>query len=359
VPVTPAPLEPLAGEERFNALDALRGIALFGVLMVNLLGFFRVSLFGEMLHLHPPSGTANLVVSTLVSRVLEFRAFALFAFTFGAGVAIEAGRARDRNHRPEVFLARRFAVLLTIGLLDMTLVSNVDILTLYAVCGLALLPLLRLPVSAMAVLGLAAIALPPLTDFGFRLPDENTLRLHAEAANQIYGHADFWTTTAFRRHETTEGILPLLAGSAQWTYGLMLLGMAAWRAGIIRHPEKFRPLLCSVATAGIAAGLFRDAKAPVALACVAVVLLWQPRPGPVGAAGRMALTNYLMQTVAFAVVFYGFGWFGKPAIAPTAAYGLVFYVVQLRFSVWWLARYRYGPFEWAWRCLSYGRRLHL
>ena len=72
----------------------------------------------------------------------------------------------------------------------------------------------------------------------------------------------------------------------------------------------------------------------------------------------MAFTNYLTQSLLFALLFYGFGFglFGRLAPAPAAALGVVVYASQLWFSSWWLHRYRFGPFEWLWRSMTYGQR---
>jgi uncharacterized protein len=102
----------------------------------------------------------------------------------------------------------------------------------------------------------------------------------------------------------------------------------------------------------------------LALAYAAALLAWKRSQGaatataPFVAAGRMALSNYLGQTIAFAVLFYGYGFglFGKLPPSTTAVIGIVFYGVQLWLSVWWLRRFRFGPFEWLWRSLTYGRR---
>ena len=85
------------------------------------------------------------------------------------------------------------------------------------------------------------------------------------------------------------------------------------------------------------------------------------RPGewlrPIAALGRMALSNYLAQSVVCALIFYGYGFglFGRLAPAPAAALGLCVYAGQVAFSVWWLKRHQFGPFEWLWRSLTYGR----
>ncbi len=367
--------EPLPAGARQQKLDLLRGFALFGVLMVNLLDFFRVSLFEQIVHFHTHPGPLNYAVDFTVAALLEFKALTLFSLTFGIGVAVQFERARNRGMLPELFLARRFLILLAFGLLHITLISNVDILCLYAVCGLLLLPLLRLPAIVLAIAGLAAICLPNAVSFGPMLPDEAGLSTAASGALHAYRDGTFFSMIPFRWHETKTLIAPLLIGVAQRTLGLMLLGVAVWRAGIIRNPELFRlPLLATGIVAGAVGAIntaahllglrvapalaFAGDSAPLAFAYAAALLAWRgPGPASVAAAGRMALSNYLTQTILFSFVFYGYGLglFGRLAPAPVALFGIAVYFAQLWLSVWWLRRYRFGPFEWLWRSLTYGR----
>ena len=103
---------------------------------------------------------------------------------------------------------------------------------------------------------------------------------------------------------------------------------------------------------------------PLAFAYGAAVLLWMGSgraaaiAKPFAAAGRMALTNYLTQSIVLGFVFYGygFGWFGRIGPAAGLAMAIVLYAAQLAVSVVWLRQYRFGPFEWLWRSLTYGRR---
>jgi uncharacterized protein len=337
--------QPVTGKERFAVLDLVRGFALFGVLLINLLYFFRVSLFSHMLE--PLS-------SSLLARLVEFKAFDLFALTFGAGVAVQWERGSGSR-----FLARRFLVLLGFGLVHMTLVSNVDILMLYSICGLALIPLLRLPTVVLATVG-AALALGPSILPDPSLPDIPTLRAHAVEATRIYGSAGYATQVAFRWHETLRLVVPLLIAVAQKVLGLMLTGVAVWRSGVVRDPAPRRGLLAAVAAVGIAAGIVLYVDVILAAGYGAALLAANPQgrwTRPFAAAGRMAFTNYLTQSLVFATAFYGFGLFGKMAEGPAAAFGIGLYAAQLGFSAWWLRRHRFGPFEWAWRSLTYGRRL--
>src|SRR5881394_3961022 len=125
--------QPLTQTERYTAQDAIRGVSLFGVLLVNLLTLFRVSLFQHILTFHTHPGWANHLVDELVSGLVEFKAFTLFSLMFGVGVGIQAERAVTRGVKLQRFLARRFLVLLVLGLCHLWLIWNGDILTLYAV----------------------------------------------------------------------------------------------------------------------------------------------------------------------------------------------------------------------------------
>jgi uncharacterized protein len=373
--------QPLPASDRYLRLDLLRGFALFGVLIVNLLYFFRLSLFEHLLNFHTHPGWVNHTIDVLVAAVFEFKAFTLFSLTFGIGVAVQTERAGDRAIRVSTFLLRRFLILLAFGLIHMLLISNADILTLYAVCGVLMIPVLRLPAAVLAVIGLAAVYLPTPFPRGPMLPTAAVMQEHAMNATRTYSHGSFAAMTAFRWHETRDLIAPLLIGSAQRTFGLMLLGVAIWRFGIVRDPERYRRALWSICVGAGAIGVINTtahlmhahipawlvalgSEVPLAFAYAAALLAWRMSHkaesilAPVAAAGRMALSNYLMQSIIFAFIFYsyGLGLFGQLTPAPTAAIGVAVYLLQLWFSTEWLKRYLFGPFEWVWRSLTYGRR---
>ncbi len=194
--------------------------------------------------------------------------------TFGIGVAIQTERAAVRGIRVEMFLARRFLILLAFGLLHMLLISNVDILSLYAVCGILLIPLLRVPTAILAVLAFAAVYLPSVLSAG--LPPASSWQAHAAAATRIYGHGGFGDILMFRWRETQQLILPLLVGSAQKTFGLMLLGLSVWRSGIFQAPQRRRLLLWTVCIAGGLTGAINtaaDVSSEVALSTASVTTL--------------------------------------------------------------------------------------
>jgi len=334
------------------------------VLLINLLYFFRVSLFAHMLQFHSDDGWANHAIDLLAARLVEFKAFDLFAFTFGVGVAVQWERARARGAAAEVFLVRRFLVLLAFGAVHIVFVSNVDILMLYAVCGLCLIPMLRLPAIVTALAGVALIFLPSVFSGFHGLPNEANLRAHALEATRIYAQGSFPAILEFRWRETPEFILPLLIGVAQKTFGLMLLGLTAWRAGVIREPQRFRTALLILGIPAGIVGVVTGYDLPLAFAYACAILLWKRTKGsealtaPFAAGGRMAFTNYLLQSLILGLIFYGYGFglFCRLDPGTGLLLAIPLYAAQLGFSTWWLRRYRFGPFEWLWRSLTYGRR---
>ena len=373
---------PSAPAERYPAIDILRGMALFGVLVVNILTLFRVPLLEHILRPRPDPGVPNRLVDLLAAGVLEFKAVTIFSFLFGVGIAIQTERAGAMHVGARAFLARRLAWLFVLGCCHLFLVWNGDILALYAVCGLLLLPFLGLPWQAQLGLGVVAMAAP---GFPVSIPTGPAARGLIEQARQVYGGAGYFAIQEFRWHESWTLIVPLLIAILPRTAGLMYWGLAAWRSGILREPQRHRGKLIAVlAGAGLSGAAITvnevcarsfgrafwpalqaaSAAAPILLAAAYVsgLLLWlNPRraaalPG-FAAVGRMALSNYLLQSVVLGFIFYGYGLglFGHIGSAAAACIGIALYAAQLRFSLWWLRSFRFGPFEWLWRSLTYGR----
>lgn len=357
----------MAGE-RYYSLDLMRGVALFGVLMVNLLSAFRMSLFTHM------TATPDFT-DMLIAGLLEFKALTLFSFLFGVGTAIQAERAAPRGIQVSRFLVRRFVVLAAVGVAHIVLIWNGDILLLYAVCGLLMVPLLRLPARALAAIGLAALVLPNVP-LGVAWPSAEAIRLQAAEATRVYAHGGFVEILEFRFYEEWHFILPLVAVTLQRTFGLMLWGVAAWRSGILREPERYRGLLRGILAGGLLVGGgltavkllagwqlpfgLEDLASNIALAFgygAAMLLLRKAHFSALAAAGQMALTNYLVESIVLTWLFYGYGLglFGKLRPAPAAAIGIALYAAQVILSAAWLRRFRFGPFEWLWRSLTYGR----
>jgi len=260
-----------------------------------------------------------------------------------------------------------------------------DILTEYAVVGLAALPLLYGPrrllatISALSLaLWLASPWLPPPISF----PDTAWIAHHVEQARQVYGGVSFMEILAFRIDEVRT-IAPLHVYAMPRTFGLFLLGAWMWRTGFFR-PTASRGFLATAAcvmlvfgawmTGAAARGdalgwqgraLFQSLTQLILAAgygAATVVLAEHPvgqkLVGWAGPLGRMAFTNYIAQSIILSCIFYGFGLalFGRLSVTQSIAVAIVIYAAQAAFSAWWLRRFRFGPIEWLWRSLMYGER---
>jgi uncharacterized protein len=358
---------PISPAERIDAIDVLRGVALLGVLAINVVTIFRVSIFELFLSHTRPASPIDSAVETILMLAVEMKALALFSLLFGAGLAIQFERLANSERRTSL-LVRRLAVLLVFGLLHLCLIWNGDILTEYALAGLIVLPFLfgprwLLAVAALVflVLYLAIQAFPPPGLF----PSTATLTQHVADATRIYATGGFLDVLAFRLRELPL-LVPLHALIFPRTIGLFLVGALAWRTGILQNPPR-RLLSIGIPYTGLGAALIlvgAEALGTILLALgygaaiigIANLDSGKKLLGWAAPLGRMAFTNYLMQSLIFGWIFYGYGLglFGRLGVASALAIGVAVYVGQVFFSAWWLGRYRYGPVEWLWRTLMYG-----
>jgi len=353
--------------ERIDAIDILRGVALLGVLSVNLVSEFRVSIFQQFLPPDPGLGMLDTLVEGLVRVGFEMKAFAVFSFLFGLGLAVQFERL-SRTGRPFYWLARRLGVLLVFGLAHLLLVWNGDILTEYALGGLLVLPLLAAPAWALAVAATAMFALYlyiGVVPVGIPWPDPAWFQQHVALADQVYASGSYAEICRFSISELPD-LLPLHLFVFPRTLALFLLGALAWRTGVMQRPGQHLRLWTGIAVVGVAAGAalcIQDVATGVGQSLLAagyaatVILLTQRGLlRSFAPLGRMAFTNYIAQSLVFGLIFfgYGLGQFGRLGAAPVFLLGIGVYLAQMALSAWWLRHYRFGPLEWLWRTLMYG-----
>jgi len=381
------PSTPLSPSERIDAIDVLRGVALFGVLAINIVTEFRVSIFEQFMPTARTASPLDHAVEVFLLLAIELKALALFSFLFGVGLAIQFERLAG-DARRVTLLVRRLTVLLAIGLGHLFLIWNGDILTEYALAGFIALPFLLGPrwlLAAGALLFLALYLIMPLLPQVVSWPTATWMADHIAEARNVYGAGNFWDVLAFRIREVPS-IFPLHVFVFPRTVALFLFGALAWRTGIL-HPSAAYGRLPSilavvgvlvgggltVAVEGAALGPFEGGRLPVErLAAVvlasgygaAVIGLMRLWPGFLlwaAPLGRMAFTNYLAQSVIFGWIFYGYGLglFGRLGASAALAIGIGVYVAQVMVSAWWLRHYRFGPVEWVWRTLMYGQRQNM
>ena len=359
---------PTNATERIDAIDVLRGVALFGVMAINLVMEFRISIFEQFLGPKTLASPVDRAIETILTQAVELKAFALFSLLFGAGLAIQFDRLTNSERRISL-LMRRLAVLLVFGVIHLCLIWNGDILTEYALAGFIVLPFLSGPrwlltLSALAFLALylAMQAFPPAGLF----PSRAAIWRDVMDANRIYATGGLLDVSAFRLRE-----IPLIASLHAFvflrTIGLFLVGALAWRSGILQNVRGL--LVIAPLCIGFGAALIYIGREPLGTILLALgygaailgIASFEHGKRLLGWAaplGRMAFTNYVAQSLIFGWIFYGYGLglFGRLGITRALAIGITVYAGQVLFSAWWLRHYRYGPIEWLWRTLMYGVR---
>jgi uncharacterized protein len=403
--LTDEPL-PVGPSERVEVMDVLRGVALFGVFLMNFTGFASATIMAtEQQLLSLPTAAFDLALFDVLRWLFLDKANTIFAFLFGLGFHLQMRRLEAHRIDFEALYRRRLSVLLVVGFVHFFFVWTWDILHLYAIAGFLLLPLRRLSTRAMLVGGLLLAAFgrtlqKTLAEFGspgswtglsggYR--DEDVLeRQRLSESGDYFGivsnffdwvFVDYiasglilgWVCYALGRFligawvgrkewiARATDFLPGWRVTMRWTLpsGLIIEGLATLLAesplvGDFSHREYLAESLHLLAVPLLATGYVS-----------AIVVTFHGVRGrkilsPFAAAGRMALTNYLMQSLAYGLVLFGVGpglaLAGK--IGATAIAGIVvcFFALQVVLSSWWLGRFAFGPAEWVWRALTYGER---
>ena len=393
---------PIAETTRIDAIDILRGVALLGILLMNIQSFAMPRAAYSNPIAYGDLEGANLYVWVASRMLAEQKFMAIFSMLFGAGIVLMAERADARGNARRAHY-RRMGWLLVIGLLHAHLLWHGDILFLYAVCGMLLYPLRRQPPGRLLALGALLLAVCSVLFVALGMsfphwPENERAAFTAEwlpSAAAIEAELAVWrgswldqqpvrSAWAFEFETST-----LIAFGVWRAGGLMLIGMALFKQGAFsaRLPSRFYAALVAAAVAvglplqayGVALDFAREWRAwsfffgtqfiywpsiAVSLGYVGLVMLvcraaaLRPLTRSIAAVGRTALTNYLLQTIICTTIFYGhgLGWFG--AVDRVGQVGVVaaVWAVQLVASSLWLRRFRFGPAEWVWRWLTYGVR---
>lgn len=398
---------------RIASLDLVRGIAVMGILTMNIVAFAMP--FPAYDNPAAYGGDTGLDLASWFGNFVLFdgKMRALFSMLFGASTLLVIDRASAAGHGVARAHYARMAVLLLLGCLHFWFLWFGDILALYAISGMVLYLFRNLSPKALLgwaiglmtlsalfyglIAGTAALAgsplLPPRAaselyearrtvehEVGAKSPKiEKELKLYSGPYGPILDHRLV--------ERTTEPVASFLAFGLE-TVGLMLVGMALFRTGFLTGQwsrERYRRWAIGCSLLGIpplvllAAWVVRSGFDPplvfgafitlslpfdilLAIAWAAAVMLWLQSSGAealkarIAAAGRMAFTNYIATSVVMTTLFYGYGFglFGDVSRAGLWIPVLGMWALMLAWSKPWLDRFRYGPLEWLWRSLARG-----
>jgi uncharacterized protein len=376
---------PVDAGERLVALDVLRGFALLGMILVH----FHQKMRAE-------AGGVEDLIGWAVWVLIEQKAWATFAFLFGAGFAILLRRLEQRGRPAAAIYLRRLAMLAIFGVIA-EVGLGFTILFDYACWGVVLFAVRRWTTPALlALAALSACARPVAAEISAVYTWMIADAAPAPAANALAeavsaaARQDSYLALLSARAAAFPGSFPpswrgLLPGV---NLTLFILGLLAVRHGILDDPKRHVRLIARWMTFGAAAWAAAWLVLPRVAALItapnaawpveygfgliqdqwlcftyigAIVLLLAFRPEWLrtlrvfGLAGRMALTNYMLQAATLDVLSSGYGADLKlrPFLYPFAA--ALLFGAEAVFSRAWLARYRFGPLEWLWRSVTYAR----
>ncbi|KQV55584.1 hypothetical protein ASC95_28995 [Pelomonas sp. Root1217] len=378
--------------QRLDLLDALRGSALLGILLLHAVEHwdFGASPEGYPAWLTALDGHAKHWAFLLFGG----KAYAIFALMFGISFHITLQSWQAKADHPSVRFLWRLVLLGAIGYVHGLLFCG-DILAVIAVLGLPLVLLNRLGTRALlAVAVLLLLQLPQwpevvrvLSDAAYQPGYPRHWGLYGQT-EPVYAHGNFADVLAINTWTGQAAKWWWVLETWRWPQmlGLFVCGLQVGRSGVLHEPARLRRLAWRALAAGIAGsllmwlvgqgvdtlglqGLRHMAVANLVkmlgnLAQMAVwaggfVLLYGwARTGRLLALlapyGRMSLTGYVTQAVIGVPFFYGFGLAMYRHVGPFMAlgFGIGVFVLQLAFARWWLARYAYGPLEWLWRAAT-------
>lgn len=352
---------------RIASLDVIRGVAVLGILLMNVVSFGIGIPAYFNLDFDDSRGVLDRSVGVAGELLADQKFMAIFSLLFGAGIVLFYDRAVLKGRRAVWLSLWRNLLLAVIGLLH-TLVWDGDVLFVYAVCAPFVILARRWSDITLAVLGAGLVALPPVL----------AVVAQASVTPDGVGLGDYWGVAGEMSDEVGIWLITDFFARAA---GLMLLGVVAYRRGFVTA-ELDRSIYWRWAVAGCSFGILSAGAGvvwlhttdfstdvavvasipntvgtiPFSLGIVAAVILAIPYLGRAGdrlsAVGRMALTNYLAQT-ALCVTFFDAVLDVDPS--RTALLGVVgaIWLLQLWWSIWWLDHFRYGPVEWLWRAATY------
>ncbi len=385
-------MTPKDPSERLETIDVLRGVALLGILLLNVRGFAMV-VDG---YAYPLADTTADLAAYSATTIFAFGKFiTIFSALYGVGLLL-ASEGREAAGLPvwPTFL-RRSGILAVVGLGHMLFIWQGDILFMYAVLGTAAFAMRHLSVRLLAILAVGAhvaMTLLMLGLFGILWiaatldPDfiaaEELMMSDADAAAQTASFLGSYLDQLSERLYLAATTVPfILIFYSLGILGNMIGGIALFKAGFFTHRPTglgWALLLLVIGWGGTAAVVARSwsngwpvlswltgdlilislLALPSAVGIATVVIRLAKHLRLLAPVGRMALTNYLLQSVLGTFVFYG-GWglgaFGSVGYAGQLLFVVGVWCLQIPLSYLWLRRFRFGPAEWLWRAATYGK----
>ncbi len=390
--------QPTMLNERVHELDSIRGVAIFGILLMNIMSFAGPFLDISSLFSLPEmfQGKANQFTLFLINTFVTANFYTLFSILFGLGFYIFLDRAKDKTSAPNRLFSRRMTGLLIIGLLHAIFIWYGDILVSYALIGFLLMLFVKVPPKwnlgiAITISFLMTGVIVFLYWVMYKTQDlvmSTEEYLEPSGIMEVATNGNYLDILRFN----TEYTLIVLVGlffMLPLVLMMFLIGLYIGQKGYHKRIGEIRPFLVKVAIVSLILGLpiklftaYIQSYRVDDMALMTLVSISNTIGGPLMAifylsafallfnsfkslnqffapVGRMALTNYIMQSVVMVTLFYGFNLFGKIDMVYLPLIATIFFIVQVIFSRWYMKRYRFGPLEYLWRRFTYKTKMSI
>jgi len=394
-------MTPIQPKERISELDIVRGVALFGILMVNM-SFFKYPVFFDRYPTSFPPGSDQFF-AWIIQIFFTGKFYAIFSFLFGLGFYIFMERAEAKGLKLVPLYKRRLLALLAFGFVHLFLVWSGDILFTYAIVGFLLLRFRSKSMESIRNWIITLFVVSLILNFLFGLINgfgevyagdkyAYIMKDMIYGAIFVYLEGSMTELIGFRLVNEVPYVFIGLIAWIPAVLAFFLCGLYVGKSGIVKNIPGNLSLLRKICNYGLPVGfmfmfvyvLIESGALPVGIlfrpallgatnyaasififpAYVALIVLAAQTNickkilSPVAAAGRMALTNYLAQTLICVTLFYGFGFglFGSVSATQGVFIVVAIYLLQVAWSNLWFRKFRYGPMEWFWRMLTYKKR---
>ncbi|MBG6130261.1 uncharacterized protein IWQ47_001656 [Aquimarina sp. EL_43] len=387
--------QPIKVKKRIDVLDVFRGFAILGIFVVNIV-IMNSTFLNQDEFAKQWTSSIDQISGKILQLFFYTKFFPIFSLLFGLGISMQALKMLDKGKLSFSFFARRMFILFLFGVLHIVFLWSGDVLNLYALLGLITMVMIKKSNKLILTLSVVFLFFPfydQLFEYVFNLlnfrPEIYLSDYTGETVNQIIKNGTYVEGIQLRLLEYLSNIPMLFGFLAPVAISMFLLGLYLGKNKIYDSLDTFiqrikKPMLVIAVITNIYRVLFlfvlpdyaiysTDTFRPVFIKlmvfsdiAMGLFYLWSIGwfwyntrykfiVSPLKYVGRMALTNYIMQSFIGLILFssIGFGLYETLSPSQTLLTAIVVFVFQVLLSKIWLTYYQFGPLEWIWRCLTY------
>ena len=389
-------LSPVKTTNRIEILDIWRGFAVFGIFMVNI-EIMNSVFMNQDLYYEEMIGPLDSIIIRISQLFFYNKFFPIFSFLFGLGIAMQLEKLKLKK-KSRSFIFKRMLILFVIGILHITLIWGGDVIHLYAISGILISILYKLHSRCLLLLACYFLLFPfydIIAEYIFswiNFSPENILKAYNyDSITEILRNGSYTEALKFRILEYFSNVQVLFVFLAPMAFAMMLLGASFVRSGKLLKIKDFilkskKPFIWLAIITNVYRIIFLfilpnfdiyrdDFFGPIWLKLMMICdtlfglfymwfIAWLWFTGklikalkPLASVGKMALSNYILQSLIGVIIFNGIGFsmYQKLNLVQCFFTAIGVFIFQLILSEIWLQHFKFGPLEWCWRCLSYGK----